>query len=255
MICGLKFSPFSSSIWLFLNYERILKTTASFSSLFHIIMRSYFQRPNNQEDQGNPSFLDGLSPFMSDMRDPPNQREEMVLVWGGLGSLIQVCSTKDDLSQLLQFGDVPWSPPFQVFVWQRYHLISSLSLCCCWGFSSLLCLPSSTYPEIFNPKFHLASKPIASLICREILKYSTRILVFLWIQNEIWVKNQKLKFFSNLILFIILMFHPKFVRLITSFIHSFLHWKLDLLGSDIYTCCRMLLKFKCVSNSNSKKNL
>ena len=125
---------------------------------------------------------------------------------------------------------------------------------CCWGYSSLLfCLPYS--PSSFTNlcrdlqiKTPSKLKPIASLLCEKVMTYSDRFLPSY---------ETKMKFIqgiiiqavlTNLILFLVQLFHPKFAELIVSSIHSVIveTWM-------SYTIQRYKTRNKCIQIQIQKK--
>ena len=111
----------------------------------------------------------------------PKQREEMVLVWDGLGYLQETLVHRWFLSysRLVMFHDPPFSCLFS-----RKEILPN-PLCPCGAVEDfnhycfacpLLSSPSPTYAEIFKSKTPSKLKPIASLLCEKVMTYSDKFL-------------------------------------------------------------------------------
>jgi len=84
----------------------------------------------------------------------------------------------------------------------------------------LLPPPSPTYSEICKYKTPSKLKTIASLLCEKVMTYSNKFLPSYETKMKFLQGIIIQELLTNLILFLVQLFHPKFAKLIASSIHS-----------------------------------
>jgi len=185
------------------------------------------------------------------VEDLPDQRRNGVLIYDR-GSSRSVCLFKDDFTELFQACHVPWSPPSHIRLAGRR--LSPLCPCgavedthhYCFA-CSLLSPPSPTYADIFKSKTPSKLKPIASLLCEKVMTYSNKFLPSYETKMKFLQGIIIQALLTNLILFLIPLFHPKFSKLIASSIHSVI-----VKTGMSYTIQRYRTRNKCIQIQKRK---